>query len=435
MLNDLAPLLPQDSALPLRLDSTNRPHESIGAEMELALLWGVARVADIEIEPTRFATRGRPDSYSANFFPDAPAVIEITTVSDAGLLNERAMRNVASRIIQLANRTRKGSGRFLYFRFVEMSGWKNGQYHRRSNVSEKYVIDRTTETKVAKWILGTPNTKSLRITDSNVDVVIEREMHPQSQLFNTQSGVPPITYNLRKNPVYRALRDKRATSLAGLPPEVLRCIFIVDGGCDSLRLLSPISPSIFSKSGKEIIEAFLSDEPKINLVCVFSAKRGRAFNSALKWAVTNFPNPSNGRQLDYNRINKLVQLLPPPQFEGYQARQLQQQQSFSPRARGLYEATTFESNIERSNFMTVKLSSKALQDFLAGRITEQQFRYFTSGGGKNPFTSLLETGYVISSAKFESGGLDKDDDFIVLEFEKDATASSFDIPRSAKNTS
>ena len=68
MLSEIAPLLPSDHNLLARLNSENKPHEPIGAEMELGLLWGISRVADIEIEPTRFTVSRKPEAYSPDFF-------------------------------------------------------------------------------------------------------------------------------------------------------------------------------------------------------------------------------------------------------------------------------------------------------------------------------------------------------------------------------
>jgi hypothetical protein len=41
------------------------------------------------------------------------------------------------------------------------------------------------------------------------------------------------------------------------------------------------------------------------------------------------------------------------------------------------------------------------------------------------FEHWLKLGHVISDARFESGGVDADDDYVILEFRRDPAAAEF----------
>ena len=68
--------------------------------------------------------------------------------------------------------------------------------------------------------------------------------------------------------------------------------------------------------------------------------------------------------------------------------------------------------------MTIKVSAKRMHRLLAGKMTVEQFTDETFEG-KNEFASRLAQGLAIRSVTFESGGLDKDDDYLVFELDFD----------------
>ena len=78
------------------------------------------------------------------------------------------------------------------------------------------------------------------------------------------------------------------------------------------------------------------------------------------------------------------------------------------------------------NDITYRMSSRAFQDFLAGRITEEQFRHFLGDAeGGSTVGRFLDQGFMISEITFEKGSVDEDDDTLVLRLSKDPAAQSF----------
>lgn len=80
--------------------------------------------------------------------------------------------------------------------------------------------------------------------------------------------------------------------------------------------------------------------------------------------------------------------------------------------------------------MEVKISTRALIDLLAGRMTAEQFRRQIGEGPnqKNFFKHALDTGKTLQGISFQSGGLDEDDDQMVLTLADDPGARPLRLP-------
>ena len=74
--------------------------------------------------------------------------------------------------------------------------------------------------------------------------------------------------------------------------------------------------------------------------------------------------------------------------------------------------------------MTIKISSRLLQEKLAGRIDTATFQRHAFGNDQNCFEAELARGRTIQAARFESGGIDPDDDYLVFDMDFDWSANS-----------
>ena len=70
----------------------------------------------------------------------------------------------------------------------------------------------------------------------------------------------------------------------------------------------------------------------------------------------------------------------------------------------------------------MKISARLLQEYLAGKVSPENFER-SAFGERNYFTLWLGQGYTISKTTLEPAGLDKDDDYVVFEFSPDPAAS------------
>ena len=397
-----------------------KKEQLIATEMELGLLWGIKQVAELQVDPALPNSTRVPDAYSEDLF-DVPSYIEVTTISDGKFSGEEAMQRAAQRILEFANTCRKNIGKFLHFSFDESSYWEGNQYFREHHVAPDFELTDAMKSDLRSWIESPGfSNSSLKLRDEGTRVTVSSTTHPHPVGFNYFSSLPAIAYDLENNPLYAALEEKN-TQLAAVPSSALKVIFVADRGSRILRRLSDKDPQRQYKSGEEIIGHFLRKRD-IDLVCLFSAfsKQSRFFNRRdLRWKASYFCG-RGGRARSFSKLERLVHGLPAPRFEASQARSIQKQAGFAPTARGWYLATTIGSGRGK---VTVKLSARLLQEFLAGRITAERFDDDVSG--KNLFEKWLREGYLIRDARFESAGVDEDDDYVILELRRDPAGADF----------
>ena len=423
MLDDVRPGLTAKRVNDLigRLTDKKRPEQLIGAEMELGLLWGIKQVAQLQVDPSIANSRRVPEAYSEDLF-NAPSYVEVTTISDGKLSGEADMQRAAQKIVEFANTCRKRCGNNFYLSFDEKSFWEGNRYFREHLIAPDFELTDSMKSDIRNWINspafeGTP----LRLQAETIGVTITSRGHPQKTGFNFFSPLPPLAYDIEDNPLFAALESK-CEQLAAVPRAALKVIFLADGGSRLLRKLSERDHLGQHKSGAEIVSHFLRKRD-IDLVCVFSPFRQQALSSynrhPLQWKVTRFEGRGK-RVFSYGNLERLVHTLPIPRFEGYQARDIQKQSGFSPTTRGWYLGTEIGAG---KKVITVKMSARLLQEFLAGRVTPERFHEEVMG--KNLFEKWLNNGYVISDARFESAGVDEDDDYVILEFRRDPAAADF----------
>ena len=80
--------------------------------------------------------------------------------------------------------------------------------------------------------------------------------------------MPPVAYDLRDNPIYKALK-KKSRQVSGAGKDILRVVFLVDAGCELLRRLRPIgAASGMEVTGEEVIWNAMQ-KLGLDIVCVF----------------------------------------------------------------------------------------------------------------------------------------------------------------------
>ena len=83
--------------------------------------------------------------------------------------------------------------------------------------------------------------------------------------------------------------------------------------------------------------------------------------------------------------------------------------------------------------MTVKVSARALQELMAGRLNVAQFEHRVSGQ-PNPFEQYLAEGWVLSGISFQPKDPDEDDDYVTFTFKRDAAAAPLKMPEKLLST-
>ena len=139
------------------------------------------------------------------------------------------------------------------------------------------------------------------------------------------------------------------------------------------------------------------------------------------WNVTYFDPRKGVADGEYERLDMLAAQLPRARFEGYQVRQIHRQGAFRPIARGWYKGTRVDMH---EGAMRIKLSSRLLQEYMAGRMDATDFQFAAFGNNTNLIHVWPAAGRTIQGATFEAGGVDEDDDYVVFCFEGDWGAKS-----------
>lgn len=440
MLDELAPWLTKAKAKDLvhRLDHVE-PDQAIPTEYELALTWAISKVADLEMEKP-VGSRA-PDIFSADLLPSGPVHIEIAAVSDVALSGEVVMRRAANIIGSFANTVAKRAGRHLYFEFQEESGYRapplgrpltfsltpRSRYFRRRKITTKFALTDAMRNDLAAWIKSTSVRAPLRLTGPEIDVVIEwreREVHPHGNVF---SRMPSEAHDLRDNPVWTVLKDKEREQLSGVPEGTRRMIFLCDAGCSLLRNIKPIGQHHTTVSGTQVIRAFLADS-SVDGVCVFTPRHRSTnpferFNNPIIWWVHVFDHREGIGEAEYTKIAAVKDLLPVAHLESYQARSWHQQAMFDPQGRGQHVPPQWWRS--GTGVESVRISARGVQEFLAGRLTREQYERFV---GAELFELCLKQGMTISGVTLEPRGIENDDDYLVFEFAPDPSAMPLRVP-------
>jgi hypothetical protein len=434
MLDELSPLLRGGKGLDL-LRRLNRKEveQALPAEMELALLWSIARLGDLEVEPGWWGDGRRPDAFTEALVPGQGCAIEIAAPSDNAISGEADMDRIARQIAESANEVRKGMGDYLYFTFLEESGFVNGRYVRRRLAPSDYALSSRASEIIQTWaaseeLLAYP----LELRDGRMAVNVKREAYKQTRYHNIHSSMPAETHSLDENPLFELL-ERKMRQLRGAQPGTLRIIFLADAGSTLLRSIGRYnSPSGLTKSGTDIINYFLARRSaSIDAVVAFSPHKETSFlgrdplgRKPRRWNVSFFGTPALPKPPE--ALERIAEMLPAPHYEGYQARLLFRQGSFSPLGTGQYLGMTIRGNHGEGKF-SVELPARMLLDLLAGRLSEERFRRQLGGrsGNENIFKLWLDKGFTMSGAEMLPRDLDEDDDHIVLHFTDDPAARPF----------
>ncbi|MBN8500477.1 MAG: hypothetical protein J0M19_04945 [Sphingomonadales bacterium] len=442
MLDELAPVLTDGKGKDLlrRLNSKKDVDQALPAEMELALLWGIGSLGEMEIEPEWWGDSKRPDAITDFLVPRITAAIEIAATNDNSLSGEAEMDAIALQIGAAANRAQSGTGEYLYYHFRVTSGYEAGKYYRRRLAPKGFKVDEAMRAAIAQWInSGLSANGRLHLQGQGLDVEVERKTYKQTRYHNIFSSMPVEAHSVDDNPLFELLRRKKRQLKAAVQG-TLRLLFVADVGSSLLNHMGKFGwrdPAGRTVSGADVIGHFVRTySADIDAVVVFSPTIERSAwlgsdplgREPKRWTVTFF----GTAQLPQSPIGleRLASILPAPHYEGYQARSLFRQGSFAPEGRGQYLGMTVTTN-GKENRHTIAFPARLLLDLLAGRISEEWFRKYLTSGGRNTnlFEHWLNMGMTLSGAEISPRSLDEDDDHIVLHFSDDPAARQFSLKK------
>lgn len=399
--------------------------------MELALLWIMKDLPILEIEPDWWPDSRKPDAYVTDLIPGCPAVVEITTVADNSMSGEKEMDHCANALAEIANSYKRGTGQYLRFSFGEVRVREGRRSVRNIAAPKNYSATEEVKRKIGEWLrTGQSRIAPLKIEDEELIVEIEHTDGKQIRYHNFHTSRPPRTYSETSNPIYQALNNK-IVQIQAAPEGSWRIIFLAETGSQILSALVEKSRMRFEDNvtARDIINRFVGDKiGRVDAVAVIIPIRKYRGSLSVeryerRWAVSLFGVDSTNNRNLLSSLRSLVDKLPNPIWDGYNARSLTRQNALSHNSNGSYLPTKIR---YRNHEMEYKISSRAFQEFLSNKIDEKRFKYLIGEGETGPsLRRYLEMGYTIQSIHLEGGGVDKDDDYIVIDFSMDAAASRF----------
>lgn len=429
MLNDLTPVLADDKRLDLvrRLGSM-RVDQAPAAELELAFLWSSMQFGEIEIEPSWWLSEHRPEVFIREMYPLQPAVIEVAAVCDGSMSADEAMRRCSISIADFCNTVRKGITQNLYFQFSELNDISDGVFVREVAAPKNFVLSPQAKEVLKNWVLTQASEPPpLRLRDRGLDVMITREKYkilPHNSFWTSR---PPVAYSLTSNPIYDALTNKMH-QVEHAPEGTLRIIVLAEAGSRVLEWLWS-SMRAGRYSAEEIIRRFMNDKRgRVDAVLVVSPRPGRVITGNEVEAVWHSCLFSEVADLRFgDAIDAIVSRLPPARLTGANARTQLRDRHARPNLLPFYRNPKISRKRRENPELKYSISSRALLDFLSGKISEERFRASigdTEGGLQ--FKIFLKEGMTIQAAHIESGAPDHDDDRIVFELGADPAVRPFE---------
>jgi hypothetical protein len=431
MLSDLAAVVGtetvQNTVQRLNGDSVQ---SALPAEVELAFIWAVSRLGPVETEPVWWGDT-HPDLLTSCLVDGRDVVLDIAGVAN-GDSNDELMARQSHELVVYANQIRRGFGQKLFMTFLPERGYRSGRYvNRLKGNGSTSTITPQIKTQLSHWILtGAWEKARLDLIDDALAVQVEASPVRRSGR-NYRSSLISSFDDIRKNPIYSMLKRKR-DQLKNDYFRGLRGVAVFDLGSDSIQRkgLQHTWEPVFEYH--DAIRQFFEDKRSgLDFVLVIAAES----KPSTDWRVADFIDGRNlfwrvevisrpGLLMDTAGIEAAVSFLPPPSRLGYAARQAARSARSGSGTVRRYRNTIW--SWERGVSTKISFSSGALVDFLAGRISEQQFREKT--GFKLEDSRLLgrlSQGKTVRSLSFESGGLDADDDRITIELDEDPSVSDF----------
>ncbi len=440
MLNELGPWLNLGKAKDLQKRLTSsKSDKPVPAEYELALQWGVSQIANIDIEPEIGGKK--PDFCSLDLLPDGPVVVEITALSDLSLSRKKPMRDAVSKIGDASNKILRNSSKHLYYIFLWESGYEQVgtstkglyKYFRRQRISTVFKVDHCIESLLKSWLINGRPSSALRLETTQIGVIIEWREAIRAD-FNFHCGMPSEADDLKDNCLYQALRDKYKNQLQKIAEGTKKAIFLGDSGCSLLNVnFNPPGGGFGIVSGQRIIEKFLQDYD-VDFVVVFTPRKDNQASTIGKpigWSIFVLDRLAGTPSGYYDRVLKLENLLPRPRLHGDQAHALAQWAKGDYSKNKIYLQTQLSCTKGKTP-MTARISARALQELISGRISAVEFKNIADPDS-SIFEFFLNQGRTITATRFESKGHEEDDDYIVLEFSDIPAAAALELPKPLKD--
>lgn len=429
MINENAKILSKDQLDKHIRDLNKADEKSLGSEWEVALIYGFSQLGKVVHEPNLKGTSKVDLYFTLNSGSRPSFIADITTVSDRGYEAENPQAAFTKELLKIIRKYKLQPNSFS----VEIGGESEGPYRNRKmklKLPAKGQLKNIFDNKFYDFMRTIAQKPHLYcshdIETDSIEVVINYDPNQRDGFFSHFPAYN-IACSLEKNPMYNALKDK-ANQLKKVSYNGSIAIILCNGGC---RLFKDRGIRGSNYNARDIIQHFLNKHSSISFILTFCIERSYNWfkpmgDPQLKIQLyTNSVKNIGNDLLSY--MNKLIQVLPKPVNDAGNA--LNHLRSLK-RNVGL----SFYGGLKMTN-NTISISSRALHELLAGRVTQKRFLEDhrlvptqTHTDDKNFFELRLREGRMIEEIKVERSKIE-DDDWLVIKFsDPDPAISQLKIP-------
>jgi hypothetical protein len=350
-------------------------------------------------------------------------IADITTVSDAGLHDANPFMEFSQSLICLA----KTLGLEPNWFYIDVRGERTGPYRfektklllpKRNSIPdflEQQIRPFLTEIQKQKLL-----PRSIKIDDEE-GVSLTISYNPGRQFAGGHYPSYESTYAIKGNPLWNRLKEK-ATQLKVTSESSKVGIIVCDGGCHLLQARYR-GDSTFTP--EDVIREFCAETPFISFVICLTVDvtESQLHNKYYKLKTNMYAKPELGSTYLYEKLQRMLETLPPPTMDAINAYHRSRENRYDLGHHG-------GARMSRSE---VTISSRELQELLAGRISHQEFLRShrweeTDANGHryaNPFEIILAQGRMIEKINVEVDENDNDD-WITFKFgDPDPSISPF----------
>lgn len=414
------------------LASSKGQEPLLDTEWEVAILNAFSKVGRVSYE-VDFGGRRKPDLYfvsetdSNQFF-----AADITALSDKGFESHNPYRAFEAELIKRAGER----GLRLNSFSLRVEG-NNGQLYRGgpkarlqlpgiAKFAEKIFNDRFQA--FLDQITNSPNERrEYRVINIEENIKLGIGYDPQQKYASASYHSYKRMNHLTDNIVYSRLLEKRDQLLESNFKGPL-AIILCDGGFDAFNRASDYS----SYSLNEVVKRFLLEHTEVDFILTFSIECNSNLILLGRWARNFF---HEGHMGLLSCIDRVIEVF--PEVESDPANAINHLKGGYPN-----KGNSHWGGGEigwGSKYMQIKISSRALLELLAGKVSQQEFfeRYgfvpseWRPGPYANPFDIGLNKGLTISQLSFEKTETE-DDDWIIFEMAgPDPAISPFTVPPDA----
>lgn len=410
------------------------PLETFSAEWELITLAALACMGHVEHEPLPRDKSKLDVRFDSTKWPSF--VADVVAVSDREYHRNNRHDVLASKLSQYrSDLAKEGIIGSFHYRIEGnraapwMKRYKTTLYLPAEHEFKKFVFNTNEFRKFIEEIHKDPTIPQ--------HCIIQNEKAVLSIVFQPKgigsSAIQPVynsAHDFKYNVVYDALKDKadQIKRWGSQEPSLLRGIILCDGGCGILRGLH----TVWEVSLQQIVEHFLRRSQSIHFVaCVdiyppFSYSLSNSFRLAFDlrlWAKKDVGEPAALQEL----FETAYKHIPAPKRTGVNAACNVQWMQQQPKFFGAEYIRGY-----RMSSSKITISARATMDFIAGRITREEFQRIVGESAKR-LKDLLDDGFMVRDLAITYIEHEDDDELTLCLDKPDAAASDYRNPVEKQN--